>query len=95
VASARATIFWIAFGCDRCASRLFAAGLLLVKDQIPRNEGCERPFGPAGDLARLTQRRFVNGPRTHKESYGRSVVASDKVSYVTGSVLLVAGQFTK
>jgi hypothetical protein len=41
VASARATIFSIAFGCDRCASRLFAAGLLLVKDQIPRNEGCE------------------------------------------------------
>ena len=38
VASARAIIFSIAFRCDRCASRLFAAGLLLVKDQIPRRK---------------------------------------------------------
>ena len=54
VASARATIFSIAFRCDRCASRLFAAGLLLVKDQIPQKKGmkgAKRPFGHAGDLA--------------------------------------------
>lgn len=49
VASARVTIFSIAFGCDRCASGLFAAGLLLVKDQIPRNEG--------GEAALRTRRR--------------------------------------
>ena len=74
MASARATIFSIAFRCDRCASRLFAAGLLLVKDQIPQKKGmkgAKRPFGPAGDLARLPQRRLVNWSRTHKESYGR------------------------
>ncbi|RXH03207.1 hypothetical protein EAS61_01665 [Bradyrhizobium zhanjiangense] len=33
-----ATILSIAFGCDRCASRLFAVGLLLVKDQISRRK---------------------------------------------------------
>ena len=74
VASARATIFSIAFRCDRCASRLFAAGLLLVKDQIPQKKGmkgAKRPFGPAGDLARLPQRRLVNWSRTHKQSYGQ------------------------
>jgi hypothetical protein len=70
VASARVTISSIAFGCDRCASGLFAAGLLLVKNQIPGMKGAKRPFGPAGDLARLTQRRFVNGPRTHKRAMG-------------------------
>ena len=52
MASARATIFSIAFRCDGCASRPFVAGLLLVKDQIPQKKGmkgAKRPFGPAGD----------------------------------------------
>ena len=69
MASARATIFSIAFRCDRCASRLFAAGLLLVKDQIPQKKGmkgAKRPFGHAGDLARLPQketRQLVANPQ--------------------------------
>src|SRR5258708_2028527 len=85
VASARATIFSIAFRCDRCASRLFAAGLLLVKDQIPQKKGmkgAKRLFGPAGDLARLPQRRLVIGREPTKRAMGDSVVASDEASYV-------------
>ena len=36
VASARAAIFSIAFGCDRCASRLFAAGFALGEGPDPQ-----------------------------------------------------------
>ena len=38
-------------GCDRCTSRLLAAGLFLPKFQMPQKygrNGAKRPFGPAG-----------------------------------------------
>ena len=85
VASARATIFSMAFRCDRCASRLFAAGLLLVKDQL-RRPATWRDC-PKGDSS--------IGREPTKRAMGDSVVASDEASYVAGSILLVAGQFTK
>src|SRR5216117_1451715 len=40
----------MAFGCERCVSRLFAAGLFLLKLQVPQKygtNGANRPFGPA------------------------------------------------
>src|SRR6266550_8809875 len=46
-----ATIFSMALGCERCVSRLFAAGLFLPNAQIPQKKGrkgAKRPFGPAG-----------------------------------------------
>src|SRR6516165_1205555 len=41
----------IALGCERCTSRLLAAGLFLLNDHIPQKngwKGTNRPFGPAG-----------------------------------------------
>src|SRR5262249_5440454 len=43
--------FSIAAGCDRCISRLLAAGWFLLKFQRPQKngtKGANRPFGPAG-----------------------------------------------
>src|ERR1700686_2519903 len=41
----------MADGCDRCTSRLLAACLFLLNDQIPQKKGRKgpnRPLGPAG-----------------------------------------------
>src|SRR4029453_19428685 len=38
-------------GCDRCASKLLAAGIFLLKFQMPQKNGtngAKRPLGPAG-----------------------------------------------
>src|SRR6266545_8136045 len=46
-----ATSCSMAAGCDRCASRLLAAALFLLKVQIPQKKGrhgAKRPFGPFG-----------------------------------------------
>src|SRR3954471_654064 len=45
------TIFSIEVGCERCISRLLAAGTFLLKFQMPQKNGtngAKRPFGPAG-----------------------------------------------
>jgi hypothetical protein len=56
-------------------------------------KGAKRPFGPAGDLARLPKGDSSISCEPTKRVMGDSVLASDEASYVTGSIPLVDGQF--
>ena len=77
MASARATIFSIAFRCDRCASRLFAAGLLLVTLETWADEG-----PPKGTLLPLpeipTTTRSYRSPRSRpRRPWGAAVATKN------------------